>query len=211
MSDSAELFSKAVSALNNRDLGMAETLFKQVLKSNARHAPALNLLAVVLMSGGRFADAEPLIAKAVQLDPSSDVSWYNYGLVSKQLKKNVQALKAFTSALKLNPNVPETWNNRGTVFIDLKNYDAAIEDFEAATVLNPRYGDALANKSRALEALARHDEALSAYDTALSVRPDLTEAWIGRGNILADLGRCPEALTRGRDCGRYESSARQPG
>ena len=92
MKRTTQVFNEAVSALNARDLITAEKRFRQVLRLDETHVPALNLLTVILMSLNRFPEAEPLIAKAVKLNQSSDVSFYNYGLISKQLNKPKQAL-----------------------------------------------------------------------------------------------------------------------
>src|SRR5438445_9541574 len=115
MSDTQKTFNDALAALNGNDLSRAEKLFRRVIKFDKSSVPALNLLAVVLMRLGRFAEAEPFIARATLLNKSSDVSFYNYGLISKHLNKSRQALDNFSKALDLNPNVPDTWNNRRTV------------------------------------------------------------------------------------------------
>src|SRR4051812_17256517 len=111
MSDINKSFNEAIAALNSRDFKRAEGLFKRVLKIDKSNVPALNLLVVALMSMERFAEAEPLIARATSLSQNSDVSFYNYGLISKRLNKPQQALENFGKALSLNPNVADTWNN----------------------------------------------------------------------------------------------------
>src|SRR5882757_452764 len=194
MSSIAKSFNDGLAALNNRDLKRAEELFKRVLRSDRSHVPTLNLLVVVLMSADRFAEAEPLIARATSINQQSDVSFYNYGLISKRLNKPLQALENFSRALALNPRTAETWNNRGTVFNDLEKYDLAIADFDKAIALNGSYGEAHANKAKALLLLRRPAEALSSYDKALSLSPGLAEAWLGRGNAFYDLNRYDDAL-----------------
>jgi Tfp pilus assembly protein PilF len=194
MKNPAPIFNQALAALNRRDLAAAEKGFRSVVKLDGAHVPALNLLTVVLMSLGRFSEAEPFIAKALKLNQSSDVSFYNYGLISKHLNKPDRAIEQFTKALALNPNAPETWNNRGTIFSDLKQYEAAVGDFDRAIALNPAYVEAYANKGKALTELRRYDEALAAYDKALSLKPGLAAAWLGRGNVFADRKRPEDAL-----------------
>jgi tetratricopeptide (TPR) repeat protein len=194
MNNTRKIFDEALSALNNRDLSRAEERFRRVLRSDDAHIPALNLLTVILMSLGRFSEAEPFIAKAVKLSPRSDVSFYNYGLISKKLNKPREALEQFSKALELNPNVAETWNNRGTVRNDLKEYESAISDFDSAIELNQNYAEAYANKGKSLTRLRRYDEAFIAYDKALSLKPDLAEAWLGRGNVCCFLKRHDEAF-----------------
>ncbi|MEW6451582.1 MAG: tetratricopeptide repeat protein [Pseudomonadota bacterium] len=173
MNNIAAVFNEAIAALNNRNFERAEEKCRQVLNSYPSHVPALNLLTVVLMSMGRFADAEPIVAHAVTLNGNSDVSFYNYGLIAKLLSKPQLAVEQFSNALKLNPNVPETWNNRGTARNDLREYESAISDFNRAIDLNRNYADAYANKGKSLLQLKRYDEAFAAFDKALLLKPDL--------------------------------------
>jgi predicted O-linked N-acetylglucosamine transferase (SPINDLY family) len=194
MSAPEKMFQKAVGALNQRDFGEAERLFREVLRSQPNHVASLNLLTVVLMGTGRFAEAEPVSAKAISLSPGSDAAYYNFGLILKRLNKTTQALQQFNKAVNLNPAIAETWNNRGTVFNDLKQYTDAIVDFDRAISLKPSYSEAYANKGKSLAGLKRHNDAVTAYDKALSLKPDLAEAWLGRGIAVAELKRFDEAF-----------------
>jgi protein O-GlcNAc transferase len=194
MTDTQRRFNEALAALNAQNFVAAEALFKKVLRADQRHIPALNLLTVVLMSLGRHSEAEQFIERATKLNRTSDVSFYNYGLISKHLNKPQQALDNFSAAIALNPTVAETWNNRGTVFNDLEKYDLALLDFDRAISLNNRYAEGYANKGKSLTSLERYDDALAAYDKALALKPDLAEAWLGRGAVFRDLKRHEEAF-----------------
>lgn len=189
-----KLFSDALAALNSRNFAEAEKLFRRVLDRQLGHVAALNLLTVVLMSVQRFAEAEPFIAKAVALNQSSDVSFYNYGLILKHLDKPEQALEQFDRALRLNPNVSDSWNNRGTVLSDLNRYGDAIADFNRAIALNPKFAGSFINRGKSLSKLKRHDEALADFDKAISLDPNSAEAWLGRGNVFKALRRYDEAV-----------------
>lgn len=194
MSNTAEIFNDAIFALNNRDLKRAEDLFRSVIKTDETHIGALNLLVVVLMSTERFAEAEAFIARATSLNQQSDVSFYNYGLISKRLRKPQQAFENFSKAIALNPGVAETWNNRGTVLNDLNKHDLAISDFDKAIAINSQYSEAYGNKGKSLTLLQRNDEALAAYDKALSLKPNLEGAWLGRGDVLWNQRRYEDAF-----------------
>jgi predicted O-linked N-acetylglucosamine transferase (SPINDLY family) len=194
MSTPDQLLQEGLTALNRRKWFDAERLFADVLKTQPKHVGALNLLTVALMNMERFAEAETHIAKAVKLNPGSDVSFYNYGLILKRLDKPELALKQFDSALRLNAKVAETWNNRGIVLNDLKRYEDAIVDFDKALVLQPDYADANCNKGKTLVYLRRYDEALNAFEKALAIKPDLTAAWLGSGIVLFYFRRYSDAL-----------------
>ncbi|MGE5166416.1 MAG: tetratricopeptide repeat protein [Sphingobacteriales bacterium] len=193
MGSAEQTFQKAVAALNGGDVLAAESLFRAFLQSHPQHVAALNLLTVVLVSMGRYQEAEEFISRAVKLNNLSDVSFYNYGTILKHLNKPKQALERFDRALQLNANAAETWNNRGTVFNALNEYASAIADFDRAILLNPNYSEAFCNKGKSLIELGCFDEAIASYDRALSIKPSLTEAWLGRANALTELGRYDEA------------------
>ena len=166
---------------------LAERLFKEVLQSQPKHVPTLNLLSILLTRSDRFAEAEYYVRLALAENATSDATFYNYGLILKALKRPAEALQRFTDALKINASVAETWNNRGTVFNELKRYREAVADFDRAIALNRNYPDAFFNKGNALADLKSYQPAVAAYDRALALRPDLVDAWLGRGNVLTEL------------------------
>jgi protein O-GlcNAc transferase len=194
MSVLEQIFREAIKALDQRNLAEAERLFREVLRSKSNHVPALNLMTVVLMSTGRFAEAEPFIAKAISLAHGSDASHYNYGIILKHLNRPSEALQQFNEALKFNAAIAETWNNRGTIFNDLRQYKEAIADFDRALSIKPDFGEALANTAKSLIALEQYEESLVAYDRSLALNPNMAEAWLGRGTVLLALRRFDEAF-----------------
>lgn len=188
-------FQAALVALNGRNLPEAERLFRAGLGQQPGNVRALNLLTVVLMSMGRFAEAEPFVARAVGIDRTSDVSYYNYGVILGRLNRPEQAIEAFGHALRLNPATLETWNNRGTAFNKLGQYERAIADFDQAIALDGNYFAAFYNRGKSLAGLGRYREALAAYDRALALAPDLAEAWFASARCHVSLRQDDDALS----------------
>jgi predicted O-linked N-acetylglucosamine transferase (SPINDLY family) len=193
MAAAAELLKRAISCFQQGQLAEAERCFRQLLLREPKHPVALNVLAVLLVTLKRHAEAEPYLQAALQLNSLSDATLHNYGLVLKALGRPDEALLRFTEALAINPGNAETWNSRGTVRNDLSDHKAAIADFDNALARNPGFAAAIFNKSRSLTELRRYDEALAACDRALAMKPDLAEAWFGRGFLLHQLHRHTEA------------------
>jgi protein O-GlcNAc transferase len=194
MSSGDQLFHQALAALNAGRFSNAESLFRAFLAIQPEHVAALNLITVALMRMERYADAGEFIAKAVSLNQTSDVSYYNYGLILKRLNEPQQALQQFNHAIRLNARVPETWNNRGTVRNDLWQYEKAIDDFDQAILLNADYAAAYCNRGKSFFGLGHYNAALHSYEKALALRPNLSEAWIGRGITFVQLKRNDEAF-----------------
>lgn len=195
MAPTTDLFQSAFAAFRQGQFEPAERALRKLLRREPKHLGALNVLAIVLVSLKRHAEAEPFLKAALRLDARSDVTFYNYGLVLKALHRPEEALQRLTEALALNPANAETLNSRGTVLNELSDYAAALADFDRALAIDPRYGAAHFNRSKSLVELKRHDEALAACDAALALQPDMAEAWFGRGFIFARLRRPADAVT----------------
>jgi protein O-GlcNAc transferase len=188
------ILQEAVAALQAGQSGAAERLFKKLLAKQPRHVGGLNLISILLTRLKRFDEAEHYVRRAIQENSSSDVTFYNYGLILKALGRPTESLQQFDRALKLNATVAETWNNRGTVLNDIRRYSEAIGDFDKAISLNPNYAEAFVNKAKALVRLGLHDQAFDIYGRAIVLKPDLAEAWLGRGNLYLERDRHAEAL-----------------
>jgi tetratricopeptide (TPR) repeat protein/SAM-dependent methyltransferase len=165
-------------------LNDAEQQFKQVLRDQPKHLGALNVLSVLLAHLERYAEAERYIKIAVEINSSSAVTFYNYGLILNALKRPTEALERFNEALAIDATEAGTWNSCGVVLNDLELYDDAVAKFNRAIALRPNYPEAFSNKGKALVLLKREEEAFAAYEKALALKPDLAEAWFGRGNIV---------------------------
>ncbi len=180
---------RAIASFQHGRLDEAERDFRQVLRKDPANLAALNILAIVLTTTKKYAEAEKYLQSALKLNSRSDATFYNYGIVLKALGRLEEALERFSQAIALNPAQADSWNNRGTVRNELKDHARAVEDFDRALSLNPRSAGAFVNKGKSLAELKRYDEALNAYERALSLQPDLAEACFGRGFVFHQLQR----------------------
>lgn len=144
------MFQDAVGFFREGKLQDAERLFKAILEREPKHVGALNLLTIVLMSMRRNEEAEKFARAAIDVTQGSDVTFYNYGLILRALKRPHDALVQFDKALAINSSVAETWNNRGAIFNDLREHQKAITDFDRSISLNSDYPEPLLNKGRSL-------------------------------------------------------------
>ena len=90
-----KLFQDAMADFTGRRLPEAIEKFQRVLDADPGHVPALNLITLALVGLGRHAEAEPFIARAIERQPASDISFYNHGLILKVLGRPEQALAQF--------------------------------------------------------------------------------------------------------------------
>jgi protein O-GlcNAc transferase len=93
MIDYGTIFRDAISYLNRGNIADAERSFRAVLQAQPDHVGVLNLLTICLIGMDRHREAEEFIERAVRINQSSDVSFYNYGLILKKLGRSQEARK----------------------------------------------------------------------------------------------------------------------
>lgn len=92
-----------LSVLSN-DWEAALPRLELAVQLDGRNTRALNNLGVGLLRLQRFADAEPVLARAVSQDPGAFRSWANLGAVEVKLGKRDLGCKDFARALAINPS-----------------------------------------------------------------------------------------------------------
>ena len=140
--------------------------------------------------------------RAVRLAPSSDLAWYNRGLVRRDLGECRAALADFDRALTLQPQFFNALYQRANCRQALGQYAEAIDDYSQAIAFPGRIpARFLAHLGRAdaLRRLGRLDAAYGDYTRVAELRDD-TRALRSRAWIQYYRGRWREAQ---EDAARY--------
>jgi hypothetical protein len=151
------LFNIALRYLQDRRLGDAERLLRQVLSVDPRHSDSLHLLGVLAYQTGRKDLAKDLIGKAIAINPKNASLHSNLGNLLLEQGRVDQAVASYRRALALEPNFPEAFNNLGNALRALKELDQAIGCYRQALDLRPDDAETHYNLSMAL--LAQGDMA----------------------------------------------------
>jgi tetratricopeptide (TPR) repeat protein len=172
----------------------AEGLYRQILAHTPLHFDALHLLGVIEHQKGHHAAAEPLIERAIDINPDVAAAHSNLGLVLRSLKRSGAALASYDRAIGFKPDYADAFNNRGNALLELRRLDEALASYDRAIGFKPDHADAFNNRGNALRELKRLNEALVSYDRAIALKPDHADAFNNRGNALRELKRPAEAL-----------------
>ena len=92
---------------------------------------------------------------------------YQSGLELSGLRRNGEAVDAFSEAICLNPEHADAYYHRGNAFSKLGRHQEAVADYEEATRLNPEHARAHYQMGIVLSSLGRHGEAMEAYDESI--------------------------------------------
>ena len=172
----------------------AETLYRQILAVEPRHADALHLLGTIAGGAGRKDLAVQLIRQAIALVPNSHFFHSNLGNVLRELGQRDEAVAEYRRALQIKPDFADAHNNLGTALLEQGRLDEAMSSFRRALELKPNYAAAHSNLGNALRDRGRLDEAIAAHRAALRLAPGVATSHNSLGIALADRGRLDEAI-----------------
>ena len=195
----AELFGAGLRLHQAGRLAEAETLYRQALAFDPRHADSLHCLGALNHQMGRGDAAVALYRQAIALNPRAASYHSNLGLTLEAQGKLDEAAASYRRALSIRPGDPEANFNLGNALVGLGRSTEAEASYRKAVALRPNYPEAHNNLGAALQNQSRFDEAVASFRRALELRPDYPEACNNLGSALIDQGKLNEAgppLTR---------------
>nr|NIQ88064.1 protein kinase [Deltaproteobacteria bacterium] len=139
---------EAMEALKKERFATAAALFEQALanepgdksKIAPPYAQALvGEAASILESNPK--QAEALLKKAIELDPTNAEAFYNLGKLYTEKKEYAKAIQSYDKATGLAPNSPHAFFNLGFLYYGKKDYSTAEALFLRVTELQPAYLD----------------------------------------------------------------------
>lgn len=172
----------------------AETLYREVLRHDPRHAESLHLLGVLAGQCGHNEQAVELITQAIQLRPNFAVAMGNLGNALRAKGNVNEAIGWYRKAIALMPNYPEAYNNLGSVLRSQGNLAAAIGCFRQAIALMPGLAEAHRNLGAALRQQGDIDGAIACQRQAIALEPNDAQAHRYLANALHDKMQLEEAI-----------------
>lgn len=175
-------------------MGEAESLYRQILSHQPRHADALHLLGVLAHQIGRNSDAAGLVRQAISINPNDPAYHSNLGIILSATGQLDEAAAAQRRALSLRPEYIEARNNLAGTLLDMGRIDEAISEIRRVLDAQPGYANAHNNLGNALRQQGNLHEAIAAYRRAIASQPDYVEARSNLGNALRENGQIDEAI-----------------
>ena len=162
----------------------AKEVYLEVLRTDPRCADAWHLLGVIALQIQDAGAAMPLIARAIELDPSQAHYFNNLGNALFAQKNLDDAEAMYRQAIALVPAYPEAVYNLGNTLQILQRYDEALVCYERAVGLKPDYADALFSAAGLFQARGDYPTAQEWYGRLLAMAPGYTEGYLHLGRRL---------------------------
>ncbi|HXZ80717.1 MAG TPA: tetratricopeptide repeat protein [Terriglobales bacterium] len=170
----------ARTALERNDLSQAEKSVWSMLSSNPSQTDALTLLGIIRGRQQRYAEAESLFKRVLELDPKSLLAYRYLGSALLAQDKLDEAVEQYKQAEKLAPQDPDLRVELARLYLGRGNFADALSTIEAI----PRDrlpGSAVPVKAASLLGVGRASEAAALIDRARNSPPiamDLADVFL---------------------------------
>jgi predicted Zn-dependent protease len=193
---------QAAAALVDNQLPVAEARLRAHLQGHPTDVAALRMLAEVAARLRRYADAQQLLERCLELAPSFDAARHNYATVLNRQGNAAAALSQVERLLQKEPRNPGYRNLQAAVLVNLGDYAESIKVYEAVLKEFPRQPMIWMSYGHSLKTAGRQAESIAAYRHAIGLQPTLGEAYWSLANLKthrfseSDLAALRSALVR---------------
>ncbi len=174
---------EAAALLVGNQLPEAEARLRAHLAGFTTDIAALRMLAEVAARLRRYADAQSLLERCLELSPSFDAARHNYAVVLNRQGKAAAALQEVETLLLREPRNPGYLNLKAAVLANLGDYAGSIEVYEAVLGSFPGQPKIWMSYGHSLKTARHQEESVTAYRRAIALQPTLGEAWWSLANL----------------------------
>jgi tetratricopeptide (TPR) repeat protein len=173
----------AAAALCDGRLDVAEHLLRDHLKQNPTDVAAIRMLAEAGTRLGRYADAEKLLFRCLELAPSFIGARHNYAIVLFRQHKAAEAIPHIEQLLAHDPTDISYRNLLAACLAVIGDYHRAIEIFDSVLRQHPNQPKIWMSYGHALKTAGRQSDSVAAYRKSIALNPSLGEAYWSLGNL----------------------------
>ena len=107
-----------------------------------------NELGLAYYEQNRLAEALPIFAEAVRLDPGDPEAYYNQAIVLSEMGRYGEAALRYADALRYSPGDPDIHNNLGITLEKLGRWSEAMQHYRLSLQIDPNHPEARRNFAR---------------------------------------------------------------
>jgi len=168
--------------------------------------PALALLLQVadaarLLETEKYAEAAPMLEKALEADPKDFRVRFNLAFAYSHLQRDREAIEHYTKVVEEQPDLVPARLNLGMLLLRQKQPALAVPHLEAAAEKKPQDFRAQFYLGEALLGAGRSEHAVAAYRRAAEIDARSEAASLGLGRSLARSGQIETAREHFRKAG----------
>ncbi|MDE2304366.1 MAG: sulfotransferase [Gammaproteobacteria bacterium] len=170
-------------ALCANDVPTAEALLRAHLKQFPTDVAAIRMFAEVAARLRRYRDAEHLLARCLELNPSFKAARHQYALVLHREHKPVEALREIDGLLAEEPHNPAYRNLKAAILGRIGEVGHSIEIYAELLARHAEHPKIWMSYGHALKTAGREADSIAAYREAVARQSALGEAWWSLANL----------------------------
>jgi len=160
-----------------------ETLWKSEIEEEPDVPTAYNNLGFEYKTQGRYAEALPLLSKAIMMQPSYEEPYITRAEIERIDGKNALALNDLNKAISLKPENAGAYQERAILYCIEGKLDSGGADFNKSIQLDPTVAEAFCSRGNYDDMTGNYNAAMADYSKALELKPDLQDAYLNRGAV----------------------------
>ena len=174
---------EAAIALRENQLSVAERLLRAFLKDYPTDVSAIRMLAEVAARLRRYADAENLLKRALELAPGFTAARHNYASVLYRHNQPEKVIEQADILLKSDPRNPGYRALKAAALAHIGEYQAAIDIYEKLLKTHPDQPRSWMSYGHALKTKGMQAESVAAYRRSIALLPSLGESYWSLANL----------------------------
>lgn len=133
---------------------------------------------------GRWDEAIKYYNEAIDINPFSELAWYNIGIAYGRMGDFDKAIEAYNYAIALDPSFSDAIFNKGNAYCNSQKYAEALECYTEYLQIFPESISARCYMGECYVHLGEIDKAEEIYDNILREQSDTcTDAWFGKAMV----------------------------
>lgn len=193
--NASDLFSKGVTAFNNKDFITAQEHFERVNNLSPNIPDVLYNLASCYIKTEKKDDAIVLLRKVIKLNPSSAHAYITLLELLPKNNKDEQLIELRTSFLQHCHENYEGHVAFARYYKDIEQFDLSIEHYKEIIKNRPQDIMSLFELAIAYTMIGQTQEAIKLYDTMLTFNPNNAPVIYNKGYAFKMEGSCDQAIT----------------
>jgi len=187
MNPPSEQFRRAVKLHQQGDLGMAEFMYRQILREDPDYIEVIYLLGLLANQTGRPAEAIEKISRYLQVHPADAQAVSILGLCYFDMQDYARCVLMLEQSLEMKPGVVHTMQNLAKAQFQLKDYAAARRTHQSVLEILGNDVEAMIGMALCNRELGDFEPALGLLEHAIVQEPHRAESHFFYGNVLRDV------------------------
>ena len=161
----------------------AEQLYRRILTRHPDNVTAMRLWARLGIRQNRHAEAETLLARAVEVAPDFKQAWADLVTVQYEQQKLDEAAESARRLIKLDPRVPNGYLLLASARASAGHHDEALNAFDDALAIAPQHVGALCGRGNVCRTVGDQAGAIAAFRRSIEANPLHAEAYWNLANL----------------------------